>query len=482
MADDGVVVREISWREAFGFTHLFRGFRIAVHPSKLLLALVALGCLWCGGLILDVLWPTSYQVTSEDRAALIGTSVSRENDIDAQVSQYIREYRARHEMKEMTENPGIFHTFFDYELGRANEVLTAPDRVFRGAGYESIWQFIKVGPVWLWTRHPVFAVIYTVWFLLIWSLFGGAISRIAAVHVARDEKISVRQALTFSGGKVLSFVFAPVIPVLIVFGIGLTIALTSTVLLHIPWAGPIIAGLFFFLALLGGFIITLVILGTIGGFSLMYPTVAVEGSDSFDAISRSFSYVFARPWRMLWYTVVALVYGAVCYLFVRFFVYLVLATTWFFMAWLLGGQHAPPADRSPADVWPRIWNQRFDPQRESLRWSPDYDHLKGTEAVAAGLIVWWTYLIIGLVGAYAISYYFSANTIIYYLMRREVDATEMDDVYVQETDDEIEEPTSAGGAAPGTTVVRETIVTVEGTPAPPAGEPAPPPPSEPPPA
>ena len=37
--------------------------------------------------------------------------------------------------------------------------------------------------------------------------------------------------------------------------------------------------------------------GTVGGFGLMYPTVAVEGSDSFDAISRSFSYVFARPWR-----------------------------------------------------------------------------------------------------------------------------------------------------------------------------------------
>lgn len=485
MADDGVVVREINWREAFGFTHLFRGFRIAVHPSKLLLALVALGCLWCGGLILDVLWPTSYQVTHEELLAL-ETAESRgpsDSSLD-EVKNYLRELRTRREAAESSDHEryGIFHTFFDYEVSRANGILIYPATVFGTTAYDRVWQFIKVGPLWLWKQHWVFALIYTAWFLLIWSLFGGAISRIAAVHVARDEKISVRQALTFSGGKVLSFVFAPVIPVLIVFGIGLTIALTSTVLLHIPWAGPIISGLFFFLALLGGFIITLVILGTIGGFSLMYPTVAVEGSDSFDAISRSFSYVFARPWRMLWYTVVALVYGAVCYLFVRFFVYLVLATTWFFMAWLLGGQHAPPADKSPADVWPRIWNQPVDPLA-SLRWSPDYDHLKGTEAVAAGLIVWWTYLIIGLVGAYAISYYFSANTIIYYLMRREVDATEMDDVYVQETDDEMEEPPSAAGAAPGTTVVSETIVTVEETPgttAPPS-EP-PPPPSEPPPA
>jgi hypothetical protein len=34
--------------------------------------------------------------------------------------------------------------------------------------------------------------------------------------VARDEKISVRQALRFSTGKVLSFVFAPLIPIIIV--------------------------------------------------------------------------------------------------------------------------------------------------------------------------------------------------------------------------------------------------------------------------
>ena len=33
----------------------------------------------------------------------------------------------------------------------------------------------------------------------------------AAVQVARDEKISIRQALRFSTGKVLSYVFAPLI-------------------------------------------------------------------------------------------------------------------------------------------------------------------------------------------------------------------------------------------------------------------------------
>ncbi len=52
MPDEAVSSRDINWRETFPFTHLFRAFRVAVHPSKLILALVALGCLWCGGLIL----------------------------------------------------------------------------------------------------------------------------------------------------------------------------------------------------------------------------------------------------------------------------------------------------------------------------------------------------------------------------------------------------------------------------------------------
>ena len=47
-----------------------------------------------------------------------------------------------------------------------------------------------------------------------------------------------------------------------------------------------------------------------------------------------------------------------------------------------------------------------------------------------------------------ISFYFSANTIIYYLMRREVDATELDDVYVEETDEDFGERAAVAGDVP----------------------------------
>ena len=472
MSDEAVSLRDINWRETFPFTHLFRAFRVAVHPSKLILALLALGFLWCGGLLLDAMWNRNYQVRPAEIIALVVPetgALNRHIDRDALHTDLMLSPDAVD-----TERMGIFRTFFAYEVSRANQVL-----MFTGGTYqafESIWQFVVVGPLWLWTDHWFFALIYTAWFLLIWSVFGGAISRIAAVHVGRDEKTSVRSALSFSVSKVLSFIFAPVIPVLIVLGIGVVIAVAATILLHIPYVGPILAGLFFCFALLGGFVVTLVILGTIGGFNLMYPTVAVEGSDSFDAISRSFSYVFARPWRMLWYTGVAIVYGAICYLFVRFFVWLMLAVTWFFMSWFLG-RHGV---NQPAAVFPVMWPPPTDPLG-SLPYSPDYEHLKSTEAAAAGLIVWWNYIVIGLIGAFAISFYFSANTIIYYLMRREVDATEMDDVYVEETEDAIDEPAAMPADSPaGTpaTVIKEASTvrvyeTEEGAPAPAESSPPP---------
>ena len=324
------------------------------------------------------------------------------------------------------------------------------------------------GPGWLWGQHWFFALLFTAWFLLIWSVFGGAIARIAAVHVARDEKLSVRQSVRFSSGKALSFLFAPLIPLLIILGIGAVLALAGFVLFHIPIVGPIVAGLFFILALLGGLVMALVLLGTLGGFNLMYPTIAAEGSDSFDAISRSFSYVFARPWRMLWYTIVTLVYGGICYLFVRFFIFLILYLTQFFVGWWLTSDQTKP-------YYPLMFPP---PSMDQLAYHPGFEGLKWSEDIAAFCIAVWNYLLISLLGAFAISFYFSSSTIMYFLMRREVDATELEDVYQEDADDELADVpplATAPAAAPATAPAATPVTTVTTIEAPPATETLPPP-------
>jgi len=61
MAEEPHVIRGINWREAFPFTNIFRAFRIAIHPSKLVLALLALLALYFGGRILDGFWMHPYK-------------------------------------------------------------------------------------------------------------------------------------------------------------------------------------------------------------------------------------------------------------------------------------------------------------------------------------------------------------------------------------------------------------------------------------
>jgi hypothetical protein len=183
----------------------------------------------------------------------------------------------------------------------------------------------------------------------------------------------------------------------------------------------------------------------------MYPTIAVEGSDSFDAISRSFAYIYARPWCAALYGAVALVYGAACYLFVRFFAYLALQATYTFLSWAVwtGGQSLGEDNRIPV-----IWRQ---PSWDSLYGNFHWAAMNGFEKVGAAFIWVWVALVAAVVGGFILSYCASSSTIIYGLLRRKVDATDLDDVYVQESSDlpaqtpaETAPGTDAPAAAPAT--------------------------------
>ena len=71
MADEPQVIRGIDWKATFPFVSLFRGFRVAIHPSKLILALVALMLIYFGGKVLDGIWPRDYRAADYAHPALI---------------------------------------------------------------------------------------------------------------------------------------------------------------------------------------------------------------------------------------------------------------------------------------------------------------------------------------------------------------------------------------------------------------------------
>ena len=388
--------------------------------------------------------------SDEESAALLRTRNDAIADAYAAAQADWRDAKA-------IEGQGLFNTFFQYEVFQITGVVK--DGVLRnnwldtGGVKDHIYNFFAIGPIWLIWNHTVFFIIFAMLFLLAWALFGGAICRISAVHFARDEKISVRQAMNFAVGKLLSFASAPVIPLAIIIVIGLIVSLAALIG-NIPFLGPIAVGAMFIVPLLAGFVMTLVLLGTAGGFGLMYPTIAVEGSDSFDAISRSFSYVYARPWRMLFYTVIALAYGAATYLFVHMFIWLTLVLTHHFV----GMGMFTSADNAK-DLLSTMWPNPLDTGR--LSYSADYQALTFGQRIGAFCMNCWVMFLVSFLGAFAISLYFSANTIIYYLMRNEVDSTELDDVYLEQSEED-SEPVM-GAVAVGVTT--ETTVVVESAPA-----------------
>src|SRR3954467_8357104 len=85
--------------------------------------------------------------------------------------------------------------------------------------------------------------------------------------------------------------------------------------------------------------------------------------------------------------------------------------------------------------------------------------LNNGEAFGAHLIAIWVYLVVFMLGAYVISFYFSAYTVIYYLMRNEVDATELDDVYLEQSPEDLVEGGVMPAPPPASTAGATTVVT-----------------------
>ncbi|MCK5113849.1 MAG: hypothetical protein KAR11_03720 [Phycisphaerae bacterium] len=287
------------------------------------------------------------------------------------------------------------------------------------------------GFCWLISEHWIYAPIFLVWMMILWAFLGGAVYRICALHFAREEKISAVAALKFSGQKFLSFFCAPLIPIALIVVLGLILSLGGLIA-SIPAVGSLLLGIFFGLAIIIGVGIAFMTIGLVAGAPLMYPTIAVEGSDSFDAISRSFSYIFARPFRAILYGIVAAVYGAITYLFVRLFAFVTLAAVHYFVnLGVFGGGSSLGKNATALDVlWakPTFWNLHQMNTHAASGW----------EWFCGILVAIWVYIVVLLVAAYIVTYFASCSTAIYYILRRRVDATDLDDVFVENEDEVVD--------------------------------------------
>jgi hypothetical protein len=363
-----------------------------------------------------------------------------------------RRDRALNEIRELTPR-GIFDQALRHELEAFTTLVDSAVALDFGVGdllrggeaqansvVGALRQMFITVPGWLYHAHPWFLLFFAAGALVVWSVIGGAIARMAALEATRGEKHEGTEPLRFAYSRIGWFLFTPVFPFLVIGLLGLALVIGGFVFFNWPVL-DIVGGAGFALALLAGFIIAGLLLLMAAGGHMFYPALAVEGTDTFDVISRAFGYVINRPWQWLFYTAVALVYGAITYLFIGALIFMTLMVTQHFIS--------SGVIRMAEDVG------RFDamlppPQFGVLAHEVNWSVLSLPGKAAAALVWVWVFLLVGSLAAYAVSYYLCAHTWIYLLLRQATDGTEMDDVYVAGSDPAVrsgEEPASAAVAA-----------------------------------
>ncbi len=524
MAADKVDLRDVSLRQLFPWTELFRGFQVALDPKKLLLAAAGIVVMAFGWWLLSVIfyagrtepdWNSPAYQTGEGnreaewdrfkvdrrkwnllvRAAAPGPQEAKPEDLADTYTEYQQIKPQWDEGKRAFvvdgktlvagEKPyGELRTWPWFENRGPNPYLLVTGQAgYRGPegqtsfgpwerGHFWDWLFTKQVPVLIeplikflkpivfllqtragfWNR--LYFSLVLLWTLATWALFGGAITRLAVVQVARKDKISMGEAVRFSLSRYLSLFSAPLFPLLCVLVIVIFLVIYGFFHL-IPWFGDVVVdGLGWPLVILAGLAMAVVLVGLVG-WPMMYATISAEGSDSFDALSRSYSYVYQNPWQYLWYAVVSLVYGAAVVFFVVFMGSLMV----YLGKWGVGQTpFLASVDREPEFLFIYAptsfgWRELLLHGSPALTAAGGVDpgfvaHLSVANKVGAFMVAVWLYLVFLMVIGFAYSYFWSASTIIYLLMRRKVDDTELDEIYLE--DEDAEEAYSPAGAPPAT--------------------------------
>jgi hypothetical protein len=396
MPQDRGCVREVAWREVLPWLLLVRAFRVSIQVWQITLGTLGLSFTIFG-------WWLLAGVFSGSREPLL---------IDS-----INSYQSHPWSQPQDERPD-----FMPDVGAMRPEATAspqqpslgrpPDNPFLGPWRQLQAPFRQIFDVGLGFTGLAFLISCGLWAIAVWGIFGGALTRRAAMQLGREESIGIKAALGFAISKWRSYFAAPLLPM-----IGILICsvpmLVMGLLMRFDF-GVTLGGVIWPLMLIGGLCVAMLLLVLVFGWPLMWPTISTEGQDSFDALSRPWSYVYHRPLHYLFYAIMAALLGGLGWYFVFYFAEWVRYLPKWVVAWGAGQEHA-------AKIFPNIF-----PQFNAAPLQPP-----GISPWGARSIAFWDGCVRLVTLGFAYSYFWTASTAIYLLLRRDEDGTEFDDVHVE---------------------------------------------------
>jgi len=305
--------------------------------------------------------------------------------------------------------------------------------ILQGNGLQTLHPFLQLlNPFKAGIVHFAFSVVFYLVLLLLWTRSAGMITRLTALEYARDELPARRDVLPMVRSKRSAYFFAPASPLIgIIITAGIVNGISGLVA-SIPYVGP------WLLAVPGSLVtiastsilLFIAVLGVLS-FGLMLPAISIGGKDAFEGFSSACSYVLWGFNRFVCYTVLGAIVGVVSTLAVwalsELFIALFINTIRFgFIGAFQWGGYVPfgtgNIEAALAVSTRSLW----------------------FGALPAALVCVPLFCIRLLPVAYLFSYFFTANTIICLLLRKDVDRIEIEEIYEEEAAEEQGEEVETG--------------------------------------
>lgn len=381
MADQPVIVQKISWNDLCPWTLIFKTLPVASSVSVLVFALL-------GVVVSPMGWFLS-------ESLFINDSLKQDHRLMEIVQVNRSPYRSVFQATETHNNIVVF-----------GASLSGPRKVFRQ--YVKPFEYL-FNSDWG-VRQFLYFLLGCCWSIFVWSFVGVAIARICLLRLTRNEQTGIDDAFQFAFQKWLTTAGAIVIPLIAVtlfcipgFVIGLLMGFDL---------GVVIAGVLWFVALAGALAMGLLLLGLMFGWPLMVASVGCEGQNSFDAMTRAYAYTFQRPLHYAFYIVIAILFGGFCWLIVSELTNGVVDLAFWSASW---GANLVSADR-------------IDTIHGLVPVSED-----GSESLITtgqNLMEMWNALLKTLAAAFIYGLFWCMASAIYLLLRKDVDETETDEIYM----------------------------------------------------
>ncbi len=398
-------------------------FKLAIGPTKMLLAFCGVFAVCTLGYVMD---RCSNSVIAVNQNQTLSSTASQ-TELDIYISGHfkdVKKFLDKAKTRSDMENQGVFSTLWVFASGRFHEATTQ----LLNLSDANIYSNIKyaIGKVWLCLRaagwafrfHPIYSVIYFSAAFLIFVFVGGAISRCAALEFSKAERPGLFEAAGYAVRNYRSFLTAPLLPLGLV-GVFAFVVILLGMVAAIPRVGELLMVLLFGFVLFFGFLVTLMVLGTVAGGLLLFPSIAYEKTTGPDSIGRAFNYVLHCPTWMFYYVLVSGVFGTFFYLVLRLLIFLALRLTY---GLLLVGMAIVKQTPKLERIWP-------EPTLLSFLKMPSTPAV-WSESASSFVIYLFMLGIVGILLSYIVSYFFSSAAVIYALMRKKVDKIETERIFV----------------------------------------------------